>query len=68
MKKNEKRVLAFPAPPPEPTVTTVTTVTVQIGSERFAIHFEMEELPPALPTPPKLLLLRKPPKKRQRIH
>jgi hypothetical protein len=64
MKKNGKKVLAFPAPPPEP---AVTTVTVQIGSERFAIHFEIEDLPPAAPTPPKLVLLRKPAKKRQPI-
>jgi hypothetical protein len=42
----------FPQPPPEP---ADQTIICHIGSERFAIHFEFEDLPPAAPTPPPLL-------------
>jgi hypothetical protein len=46
MKNGQKKVLPFPAPPEEP---APTTIVVQIGSDRFAIHWEIEELPPAEP-------------------
>jgi hypothetical protein len=29
--------------------TETSTIVVQIGSERFAIHWDIEELPPAAP-------------------
>ena len=44
MEKSQKNVLPFPKPPEEP-----ATIVVQIGSDRFAIHWEIEELPPAVP-------------------
>ncbi len=47
MKNRTGKLLCFPRPLPQPSGTT--TVTVQIGNDRFAIHFEMEELPPAAP-------------------
>jgi hypothetical protein len=59
MKNLEKKVLPFPTPPDEP---GISTITVQIGSERFAIHWEVEELPPLPPLLP--LLLRKRPDKK----
>ena len=63
MKKNQKKILPFPPPPPEP-----NTIIAQIGRERFAIHFEFEDLPPApLTPPPPLLLLKQPTKKRKRV-
>jgi hypothetical protein len=37
-----KKVLPFPKPPQEP---APSTIVVQIGDERFAIHWEIEELP-----------------------
>ena len=49
MKKKEKKVLAFPAPREE---AGASSVIVQIGRERFAIHFEFEDLPPAVPPIP----------------
>jgi hypothetical protein len=53
MKKSEKKVLPFPTPPIAP---AASTIVCQIGNERFAIHFEIEDLPPAAP-----LLRLKPP-------
>jgi hypothetical protein len=53
MNKTEKKVLLFPTPPKEP---AASTIICQIGNERFAIHFEIEDLPPAAP-----LLRLKPP-------
>jgi len=44
--KNSKKVLPFPKPPEKP---EASTIVVQIGSERFAIHWEIEELPPVAP-------------------
>lgn len=41
-----RKVLQFPKPPEQP---KASTITVQIGSERFAIHWQIEELPPAAP-------------------
>jgi hypothetical protein len=46
MKNSKKKVLPFPKPPEEP---AASTIVVQIGKERFAIHWEIEELPPAAP-------------------
>ena len=46
MKNHPKKVLLFPTPPEEP---LASTIVVQIGSERFAIHWEIEELPRAAP-------------------
>jgi len=46
---NNHKVLPFPKPPREP---ETSKIVVQIGSERFAIHYEIEELPPV---PPPLL-------------
>ena len=56
MKNSQKKVLPFPQPPEEP---AASTIIVQVGSERFAIHYEIEELPPVGP-----LVLRKPIAKR----
>jgi hypothetical protein len=38
--------LPFPTPPAEP---LDATIIVQVGEDRFAIHWEIEELPPASP-------------------
>jgi len=46
MKNSHKSVLPFPAAPEEP---AASTIVVQIGNDRFAIHWEIEELPPAAP-------------------
>jgi hypothetical protein len=56
MKNSQKKVLRFPAPPEEP---ANAPIVVQIGNERFAIHYEIEDLPPAVP----LLLWKRPAKK-----
>jgi hypothetical protein len=47
--KNSKKVLPFPTPPEEP---AASPIVVQIGRERFAIHWEIEDLPPAAPLLP----------------
>ena len=49
MKNRQNNVLSFPTPPEEP---GVSTIIVQIADERFAIHFEIEDLP-LVPLPPK---------------
>jgi hypothetical protein len=46
MRNREKKVLPFPEPPEEP---ANSPIVVQIGNERFAIHYEIEDLPPAAP-------------------
>ena len=46
MKNSQKKVLLFPKPPTEP---GAQTIVCQIGNERFAIHYEIEDLPPAAP-------------------
>jgi hypothetical protein len=61
MKKNEKKdnknkkqnVLLFPASREEP---AISPMIFQIGAERFAIHWEIEDLP----SPPPVLLLHSP--------
>jgi hypothetical protein len=47
MKNFKNNVLPFPQPPEEP---GTSTIIAQIGSERFRIHIQVEDLPPALPT------------------
>ena len=49
MKNSQKKVLSFPKPPEEP---GAQTIVCQIGNERFAIHYEIEDLPPAAPLLP----------------
>jgi hypothetical protein len=46
MKNHPKKVLPFPKPPAKP---ENSRIVVQIGNERFAIHWEIEELPPTVP-------------------
>jgi hypothetical protein len=46
MTKRPKKVLPFPTPQEEP---VASTIIVQIGNDRFAIHWEIEELPPTSP-------------------
>jgi hypothetical protein len=46
MNNRLKKVLPFPALPEEP---LASTIIVQIGNDRFAIHWEIDELPPASP-------------------
>jgi hypothetical protein len=58
---NQKKVLLFPAPREE---REITQMIVQIGRQRFAIRWEIEDLPPSA-TP--LLLLETPPSRGKRI-
>jgi len=46
MKNSQKKVLPFPKPSEEP---GASTIIVQIGDERFAIYWEIEDRPPATP-------------------
>src|SRR5712691_9474616 len=46
MKKSEKKVLHFH---PHPRAPAPTTILCQIGNERFAITWQIEDLPPAAP-------------------
>jgi hypothetical protein len=46
MKNPAKKVLPFRVPPEEP---LAATTILQIGHDRFAIHWEIEKLPPARP-------------------
>jgi hypothetical protein len=43
MENRQKKVLPFPTPPEEP---VASTIIVQVGNDRFAIRWEIEELPP----------------------
>ncbi|MGA3203067.1 MAG: hypothetical protein ABSF12_11315 [Bryobacteraceae bacterium] len=58
MRNTENKILPFP-PPKEP---SSQTIVCQIGSERFAIHIEIEDLPPV--AAPLLLMIAGPEKKR----
>ena len=49
MKNSRKNVLPFPSPPEK---DEVSTIVVHIGNDRFAIHCEIEGLPPAVPLVP----------------
>jgi hypothetical protein len=49
MKNSQKKVLPFPEPREEP---GNSPIVVHIGDERFAIHYEIEDLPPAAPLLP----------------
>jgi hypothetical protein len=44
MNNPKNNVLPFPIPPEE---ESESTIIAQIGSERFAIHIQVEDLPPA---------------------
>jgi hypothetical protein len=57
MKNRKNNVLPFPKPPEEP---GTSTIICQIGSERFAIHMQVEDLPPA---PPPLVMVKRSSKK-----
>jgi hypothetical protein len=46
MKNRQNNVLPFPNPREEP---GTSTIMAQIGSERFVIKMQIEELPPAAP-------------------
>jgi hypothetical protein len=46
MKNRQNNVLPFPEPAEE---SGISTIVAQIGSERFAIHIQIEDLPPAEP-------------------
>jgi hypothetical protein len=54
MKNNQKKVLPFPKPPEEP---ANAPIVVQIGNERFAIHYEIEDM---LPVAEPLVLWKRP--------
>ena len=49
MTNQTKKVLLFPKPPAK---AERSRIVVQIGSERFAIHYEVEDLPPVPPLLP----------------
>jgi hypothetical protein len=59
MKKTKNKILSFPQPK-EP---TAQTIICQIGSDRFAIHMEVEDLPP----PPPVIQFRSPRRKGKSI-
>jgi hypothetical protein len=44
MKNRKNKVLPFPKAPEE---SGISTIIAQIGRERFAIHMQIENLPPA---------------------
>jgi hypothetical protein len=46
MKNRKNNMLPFPKPLEE---AGISTIICQIGSERFAIHMQVEDLPPAPP-------------------
>ena len=57
MKNRKNNVFPFPKPPREP---GTSTIICQIGSERFAIHMRVEDLPPA---PPPVVMVKRRAKK-----
>jgi len=57
MKNRTNNMLPFPKPPEEP---GTSTIIAQIGRERFAMHIQIEDLPPA--APPVVMLKRWAPK------
>jgi hypothetical protein len=62
MKNRKNNVLPFRKPPEE---ECGSTIIAQIGSERFAIHIQVEDLPPA--APPVLMVKRKVKKQASKI-
>jgi hypothetical protein len=48
MKKNDNKILVFP----QPKEAASTTIMCRIGSQRFAMHLYIEDLPPAKPVIP----------------
>jgi hypothetical protein len=46
MKTSQKELLQFPAPLEQP---ENSTITVHIGGDHFAIHYQIEDLPPPAP-------------------
>jgi hypothetical protein len=50
MKNRKNNVFPFPKPQREP---GTSTIIAQIGNDRFAIHMQFEDLPPA---PPPLMM------------
>jgi hypothetical protein len=46
MKNRNNNVLPFPKPPEEP---GGSTIICQVGSQRFALHMQVEDLPPVQP-------------------
>ncbi len=46
MKNRQNNVLPFPEPTEE---FGISTIVAQIGRQRFAIHMQIEDLPPADP-------------------
>jgi hypothetical protein len=62
--KNRQTVLQFPKPPQSPQQPQSSTITFQIGRERYAIHYEIEELPTA---PLLMPVVARPPVRRARF-
>jgi hypothetical protein len=62
MKNRTNNVLPFPKAPEE---AGTPTIIAQIGSERFAIHIQIEDLPPA--APPVVMSKRRAKKARSKI-
>jgi hypothetical protein len=54
MKNRQNNVLPFRTPPEDP---ETSTIIAQIGNERFAIHMQVEDLPPV--QPPLVMLKRR---------
>jgi hypothetical protein len=59
MKKAKNKILSFP-PSQQP---SGQSIICQIGRERFAIHIEVEDLPPPAP----LIHMKSPPRKGKQI-
>ena len=57
MKNRKNNVLPFPEPE---RAAGTSTIICQVGSERFAIHMQVEDLPPA---PPPVLMVKRRAKK-----
>ena len=58
MKNRKNNVLPFPKPPEEE--PGISTIIAQVGSDRFAIHIQVEDLPPA---PPPVMMVKRRAKK-----
>jgi hypothetical protein len=49
MKNSQKELLQFPAPLEQP---ENSTITVHVGGDHFALHYQIEDLPPLAPELP----------------